>query len=128
MNQPKPLEVFMRAGAVKNEKVDNEKNKEEYIEGNIVKSLPKTSKNHIKFFLDYVKLHPKIISWNEKGELIYCGEQVQGSNVSDLALDLMNNQTNSSSPVFHSTIFTKALEDMNVLNKWVKNSAPTNGC
>ena len=57
--------------------------KEDLIDNEILESVPKTMKAKVQILLKTMKSSPDI-SWNEKGELKYKGETVQGSNVVDL--------------------------------------------
>jgi hypothetical protein len=53
-----------------------------------VESVPKTMKAKAQLLLKKMKSSLDI-SWNEKGELKYKGETVQGSNVVDLVNDVL---------------------------------------
>jgi hypothetical protein len=57
--------------------------KQDLIDNEILESVPKTMKAKVQFLLKKMKRSPDI-SLNEKGELKYKGETVQGSNVVDL--------------------------------------------
>jgi hypothetical protein len=54
--------------------------KQDLIDNEILESVPKTMKAKVQLLLKKMKSSPDI-SWNEKGELKYKGETVQGSNV-----------------------------------------------
>jgi hypothetical protein len=54
-----------------------------------LESVPKTMKAKVQLLLKKMKSSPDI-SWNEKGELKYKGEAVQGSNVVDLINDVLS--------------------------------------
>ena len=62
--------------------------KQDLIDDEIFESVPKTMKARAQLLLKKVKSSPDI-SWNEKGELKYKGETVQGSNVVDLVNDVL---------------------------------------
>ena len=56
--------------------------KQDLVEDEILESVPKTMKTKAQLQLKKIKSSPDI-SWNEKGELKYKGETVQGSNMVD---------------------------------------------
>ena len=56
--------------------------KQDLVEDEILESVPKTMKAKAQLQLKKIKSSPDI-SWNEKGELKYKGETVQGSNMVD---------------------------------------------
>jgi hypothetical protein len=56
--------------------------KQDLVEDEILESVPKTMKAKAQLKLKKIKSSPDI-SWNEKGELKYKGETVQGSNMVD---------------------------------------------
>jgi len=114
-----PLEVFTKNSRVKEEIVTPQKT--DLIEEGVAYSLPKTSKKHGKMLIDYLKLYPNIIRWNDKGEIIYQGQLVKGTNITDLILDVMSVRSKKHLPTFHEATFTKALADINVPNDWIKN-------
>jgi hypothetical protein len=58
--------------------------KQDLIDNEILESVPKTMKANAQLLLKKMKSSPDI-SWDEKGELKYKGETVQGSNVVDLS-------------------------------------------
>ena len=62
--------------------------KQDLFDDEILESVPKTMKAKAQFLLKKMKSSPDI-SWNEKGELKYKGETVQGSNVVDLVNDVL---------------------------------------
>ena len=62
--------------------------KQDLFDDEILESVPKTMKAKAQLLLKKMKSSPDI-SWNEKGELKYKGETVQGSNVVDLVNDVL---------------------------------------
>jgi hypothetical protein len=62
--------------------------KQYLIDEEILESVPKTMKAKAQLLLNKMKSNPDI-SWNEKGELKYKRETVQGSNVVDLVNDVL---------------------------------------
>ena len=63
--------------------------KQDLIDNEILESVPKTMKAKVQLLLKKMKSSPDI-SWNEKEELKYKGETVQGSNVVDLVNDVLS--------------------------------------
>jgi hypothetical protein len=62
--------------------------KQDLIDDEILESVSKTMKAKAQLLLKKMKSSPDI-SWNEKGELKYKGEIVQGSNMVDLVNDVL---------------------------------------
>ena len=75
----KPRSVAVAPQPVKQHLIDNEN----------LESVPKTMKAKVQLLFKKMKSSPDI-SWNEKGELKYKGETVQGSNVVDLINDVLS--------------------------------------
>ena len=75
--RPRPVAVVPEP--VKQDLIDNEN----------LERVPKTMKAKVQLLLEKKKSSPDI-SWNEKEELKYKGETVQGSNVVDLVNDVLN--------------------------------------
>jgi hypothetical protein len=63
--------------------------KQDLIDNEILESVPKTMKAKVQLLLKKIKSNPDI-SWNEKRELQYKGETVQGSNVVELVNDVVS--------------------------------------
>ena len=63
--------------------------KQDLIDNEILESVPKTMKAKVQLLLKKMKSSPDI-SWNEKEELKYKGETVQGSNVVELVNDVLS--------------------------------------
>jgi hypothetical protein len=63
--------------------------KQDLIDNEILESVPKAMKAKVQLLLKKMKSSPNI-SWNEKGELKYKGETVQGSNVVELVNDMLS--------------------------------------
>lgn len=114
--KPKPLEVFM-----KKKEEEPKKDEKDIIQESIIQSVPKTSKVEAKLVLDYLKLKSNTISWNDMGEIIFHGEVIPGSNITDMIIDTVTNRKRSEiSPMFKS-VFLKALAEVNMPSKWIKN-------
>ena len=74
----RPRPVAVAPDSVKQDLIDNE----------ILESVPNAMKAKVQLSLKKMKSSPDI-SWNEKEELKYKGETVQGSNVVDLVNDVL---------------------------------------
>jgi hypothetical protein len=85
--------------------------KQDLFDDEILESVPKTMKAKAQLLLKKMKSRPDI-SWNEKGELKYKGETVQGSNVVDLVNDVLR-QRKYFNPQGWET-FGEALREANV--------------
>ena len=83
--------------------------KQDMVDDEILETVPKTMKAQL--LLKKMKSSPNI-SWNEKGELKYKGETVQGSNVVDLVNDVLRKR-NYFNPQGWET-FGEALRETNV--------------
>ena len=73
--------------------------------------------------IDYLKIHPDIVDWNDKGEIVYHGRLINGSNISDLIGDAMSNHSKFNIPPFYES---RKLTDVNVPNDWIKNNKRLN--
>jgi len=92
------------------------------LEDNIVKSLPKSSQTEGELLLDHLKNHSDIIKWNERGEIIFKGDVVPGSNLTDLVSNVTTmRKTNVG--LLPQTVFLKALSETNVPESWIRNRA-----
>ena len=88
----------------------------------LVSALPKTLKPKGKMLLDRMKNNKEIISWNPMGEVIYKGDKIAGSNIIDLFSMTVNAKSKAKHiPLFHKTIFGKALSELNTPRDWIKN-------
>ena len=87
LTRQKPLEVIMTS--TNSVLVESAKRKD-IIEESVMQSTSKTNKADAKLMLDYLKSKPDIIKWNELGEVIFRGEHVLGSNITDLIVDAVS--------------------------------------
>ena len=96
---PRPVTVALET--VKQDLIDNE----------ILESVPKTMKAKAQLLLKKLKSSPDI-SWNEKGDLKYKGETVQGSNVVNLVNDVLRKRKYFNPQGWET--FEEALREANV--------------
>ena len=102
-NRPRPVAVALEP--VKQGLIDSE----------ILESVPKTMKAKAQFLLKKMKSSPDI-NWNEKGELKYKGETVQGSNVVDLVNGVLRKRKYFNRQGWET--FGEALREANVPQDW----------
>ena len=128
--KPKPIKVIMdqnkhNESIKKDEEKENSIEEEEYsLEKSLIKSLPKSSQNGAQLILDHLKNYPRIIKWNEFGELIYKDEIIKSSNLTDLISNVLSmKKSTASPPLLHETIFLKALSEKNAPETWIKNKS-----
>jgi len=90
------------------------------LEDNIVKSLPKSSQAEGELLLHHLKNHADVIKWNNRGEIIFRGDVIPGSNLTDLISGVMTTRK-SNIPLLPQTVFLKALSETNTPESWIKN-------
>ena len=96
------------------------------LDDSIINLLPKSVKKQAKVLIDYLKIHPDIVDWNDKGEIVYHGRLINGSNISDLVVNAMSNRSKLNIPPFYESMYAKLLADVNVPNDWIKNNKRLN--
>ena len=62
------------------------------------------------------------MSWNKDGEIIYKGETLERSNITNLLTDILSKKKLKSSLPMHLSIFTKILNEVDVPKEWVKDT------
>ena len=92
---------------------------------NLIKSLPKSSQNEASLMIEHLKSHPEIISWNSKGEIIFKGDRIPDSNLTDLISSVTTNRK-LDIPLIAKTVFIKGLSEANVPESWIKNKKSRN--
>jgi len=93
---------------------------ESTMERDILRTLPKTAVERGQMLLEKIKENPDIMKWDERGQLIYEGEPVVGSHISDLVNDLM--RTNKGSGPLGWEMFAQGLAKMNAPEQLLRNS------
>lgn len=58
------------------------------VEGEVIRTVPKTMRSKAANLLERIKENPDT-SWNERGEFVYRGQPVVGSNIVDLVNDML---------------------------------------
>lgn len=93
----------------------------------ILNSVAPNLKRRAQSALSVLKSRPNILSWNDKGEIIYHGEKIQQSNIADLFNLIFTDKKKTFIPAKDS--FLNALEELNlpkqfIRNKYLKVSSP----
>ncbi|MED5363447.1 MAG: hypothetical protein VX790_04625 [Bacteroidota bacterium] len=124
-NKPLSVQIVLPASesvsspSIKREIKDEEEIPSDQVCMDIIKSVPKTLKNRAELLLQKLKQHEDVVNWNDRGELIYHGKDVRGSNILDLVNDILRNRkTNPRGWEF----FARGLAHMNIPDKLVQNT------
>ena len=124
--QAKPISVQLVPPTVKSDftsaiKRDiKEEKPSDQVSMEIVQSLPKTLKNRAELLLQKLKQHGEVVNWNDRGELVYNGKEVRGSNMLDLVNDILRNRRKTSTPQGWE-YFARGLAHMNIPNELIQN-------
>jgi hypothetical protein len=90
------------------------------MESDIVQGVPKTYERKARAILQRLK-EDQDVSWNEKGEFVYKGEPVLGSNMTDLVNDVLRSRTTVPTPTGWET-FARALKANNTPRELIGHS------
>ena len=77
-------------------------------------------KSRAELLLQKFKQQGDVINWNNRGELVYRGKEVKGSNMVDLVNDIIRNRKTSTPQGWG--YFARGLADMNIPNELIQNS------
>lgn len=91
----------------------------EAVEREIVASMPKTLKGKAGLLIEKMKADP-LCRWNDRGEFVYDGKTIAGSNMVDLVNDLMRTRTKTTQPLGWRE-FGLRMKDMNIPMEFVGN-------
>lgn len=108
---------------VKEEEEEESLENKPSLENSLIKSLSKSNQVTAELILNHLKNFPKIIKWNEFGELIYKDETIRESNLTDLISNVLSQKKSTAPPLLHETIFLKALSETNAPETWIKNKS-----
>ena len=86
----------------------------------IIQSVPKTLKNRAELLMQKLKQRGDVINWNDRGELVYNGKDVRGSNMLDLVNDVLRNRKSSTPQGWE--YFARGLAHMNIPNELIHNT------
>ena len=96
------------------------KTKDDIIEEQLTSVLPKTFKQKGKILFEHLKKFPNV-DWTDKGELVYHGTTIKGSNMTDLISDVLRKRPTKSSPEGWR-IFSSVLKHANVPKELIGNT------
>ena len=88
------------------------------LESEIVESAHKTMKKRVRLLLEKLKADPTT-QWNERGEFVYSGVPIRGSNMVDLVNDVLRKRK-ASSPVGWES-FARHLRHLNTPMEFIGN-------
>ena len=103
-----PERVTIDKAPVKEDEVVKETRAEPGVENEIIDSVPKRLKPKARRLLDKIK---GIVSWNDRGEMVYRNVLTPGSNIVDLVNDALRKRK-SFQPVDWKT-FARGIKDVN---------------
>ena len=89
------------------------------VEADIMESVPPTMKSRARQLVKKLKENKDLITWDDKGQIIYEGKPVLGSNVIDLVNDALRHRKNFNPHGWR--LFAKVLSDVNVPEGIVRN-------
>ena len=89
------------------------------VEADIMESVPPTMKSRAQQLVKKLKENKDLITWDDKGQMIYEGKPVVGSNVIDLVNDALRHRKNFNPHGWR--LFAKVLSDVNVPEGIVRN-------
>ena len=121
--QAKPISVQLVPPTVKSDctsAMKRDVKPSDQVSMEIVQSLPKTLKNRAELLLQKLKQHGEVVNWNDRGELVYNGKEVRGSNMLDLVNDILRNRRKTSTPQGWE-YFARGLAHMNIPNELIQN-------
>ena len=101
------------------ENVSEEKEKEDHVEQEILRSLPKTLKQRGQLLIKKIKENPDVMKWDSRGQLVIQDQPVSGSHVVDLVSDFLRARKGFE-PVGWQT-FAQGLAKMNTPEDLVRN-------
>lgn len=81
------------------------------LENEILDSVPKTSKGKAQRLLNKLRQNKNVMYWNERGEMLYNGKPIAGTNIVDLVRDLMTDRKNFQPS--NRELFARGLARMN---------------
>ncbi|XP_057299226.1 uncharacterized protein LOC130629866 [Hydractinia symbiolongicarpus] len=93
----------------------------------VISNLPKSMKKTAGLLEQYLRQYSDRVAWNERGELIYRGDIIRGSNVSDLFRNILTKTgKHDKSGTLPTSTFTKILAELNVPEEWIRNEKQLN--
>lgn len=93
------------------------------IEEDVIRTVPKTLKKKAEAIMERIKRHPEM-SWNTRGEFVYRGQALPGSNIVDLVNDVLRHRKTFSPHGWQD--FARALRQTNTPQDMIGNRARWN--
>ena len=87
------------------------------LEKRVVESVPKTLQTKARLLIDHLK-DASDLSWNERGEISFNGETIQGSNISDLVNETLRIRKQRNTLTGWKE-FVSAMKNSNVPNEFI---------
>lgn len=89
------------------------------VESDVLDTIPKPFLKKAHLLMRRLRNNTKV-QWNEKGEIILNGNNIQGSNLADLVNDVLRNRKNMASPLGWQA-FASHLQEMNIPQELIGN-------
>jgi hypothetical protein len=95
-------------------KVENE---DEDCRDLILAAIPKSKRSIAENILVLIKKQPNVLSYNNRGEIILHGQQIENSYITDLIKYTLNSRSN----VSDNNVYNKAINDLNIPKSFIIN-------
>ena len=115
-----PLPVQIMPSVVNNSNFETKTSLSDQTAADVLQSVPKTLKPRAELLLKKLKEKQDLMNWNDRGELVYNGRVIKGSNMIDLVNDVIRNRKTSNPEGWN--YFARGLAQMNIPNEIVQNS------
>lgn len=88
-----------------------------FITKQVLESVPSRFRTKARLLLDKIRLHPDVVTWNDRGQLVVRGQTVSNTNITDLVNDVVRARKDFE-PVGWET-FATALKDIDVPQEFI---------
>ena len=105
-----------------NQTTDQKKEKENLISSEVIGALGNQAKKKGEVLLERLKANPDI-SWNERGEISYQGNEIKKSNMFDLFNEALKKHPSKINKPIGWHTFSLALKDMNTPSGFISNTS-----
>ena len=112
--------MFSNANNAKGTDVNETVTKKYSIEDKIIDSLPKSSKNQGILLLNHLKKFPKVVKWDENGNIVFKGERFPTTNLQQMITSVSTNRK-SNIPQLSMGVLMNTLSETNTPDKLIKN-------
>ena len=117
-----PVPIKLPPGTEITKTSDVKKEGENLIAREIIDTLASKSKKKGEVLLERLKANPDI-SWNERGEISYQGNEIKQSNMFDLFSEALKKQPSKVNVPIGWDTFSLALKDMNTPSRFISNTS-----